>query len=153
MSFKRVVLLQKEIEADAIWNRLPVVEFDAHLYQLVTVSLDPHEHDDAANYVLAILDEIGWEDTVLIAHETDSRLAQEVAGRVPERICGMFLVDPPSTPSEIPHPEIIPTMIVTNENMTNALYPGSELLLHDEDPHQLVEIFHAFCSLRLSHVH
>lgn len=152
MSFKRVVLLQKEVEADAIWNRLPV-QYDAQTYQLVTVSLNPDEGDDAAGYVLTILDEIGWQDTVLIGHESDSRLAQEVAARVPQRISGLFLVDPPTTPSEVPHPSIIPTLIAAREQITNTLYPGSELHLHNDNLHQLVEIFHAFCSLRLSHVH
>ena len=147
MSFKRAVLLQKEVEADAIWNRLPV-QYDAQTYQLVTVSLAPDEGDDAAEYVLAILDEIGWTDTVLIGHEADSRLAQEVAARVPKRISGLFLVDPPTTPSDVSHPSIIPTLIAAREQITNAHYPGSELHLHNDDLHQLVEIFHAFCSLR-----
>lgn len=160
-SSKRVVLIQKWVQARLIWNVIST-QFYGQDYQLATIVLGKapgSEESDDVRHVLQILDELGWEDAIFVAHSADCVIANSVALEAPHRVAGFFFVDlqeddtaPVLETSHLWQTERVPTLVVSHRSFA---LPGSELHRLEEaaaaeTPMQLGEVFHAFCSLRLT---
>ncbi|MDF3065951.1 MAG: ycdJ [Polyangiaceae bacterium] len=55
-----------------------------------------------AGDVTAVLDALGWERCVLVAHSGGGAVALEFAARAQSRVAGLLLVDPPADPRGLP---------------------------------------------------
>ncbi|PWK06957.1 hypothetical protein [Tumebacillus permanentifrigoris] len=141
---RRVLHFQKHHEAAALWNRLPT-EFGLEEYRLVSIDRThtatlPQED---AETVMHILDELQWSNSILIAHGTDCRLACDLAALAPAHISALFLVDAPDDVQPIDNLTTTCLQVTTSAGER----PDPFVL---EDIALLPEVFHAFCTLKLS---
>lgn len=139
---RRVIHFQKTIETCALWNCLPAQVADPH-YHLVSIDrthLNSSLHEDAET-LLAIMNELDWSDAILIAHGADCRLLSHLVQLVPERISALFLVD---APDDVRFPEHLKTAFHVASSASQPHTP-----FEVPQPDWLLEVFHAFCTLRL----
>ena len=145
----RVLLLQSRCAAQD-FARFPALlellqERDRERFVAAAFTLIDPERPDHADTLTLLLDELGWEQVVLVASGTDAVIAAAIAAEIPDRIGGLFLIRPQTDSfPDLP----VPGLIVTRHGEKAPLSRFETCRSETYTPEQLSELLHAFCCLR-----